>query len=98
MKKDFNRLDGLLHEIRARCTGRDERQLLEAILREHLTTLENEDLLEELNQPLELDIEPLEIEIEPLELNLEGLELELEPFDLCPPCPKQKKGRNDDQG
>ena len=95
MKKDFKRLDGLLHEIRARCTGRDDRQLLEAILREHLITLENEDLLEEIHrEPLEIKIEPLELDLEPLELNLEDIDLELEPFDLCP---KKKERDKDDQ-
>jgi len=93
MKKDFNRLDGLLHEIRARCTGRDDRQLLEAILREHLITLESEDLLEEIDlEPLKVDLEPFEVDLEPLEVNLEGFDLDLEPFDPCP-----KRSKKDDQ-
>lgn len=88
MKRDFKRLDGLLHEIRARCTGRDDRQLLEAILREHLVTLENEDLLEELQMETpKIEIEPFEIELEDidLDLNLEDIELDLDP------CPKGGK-------
>ncbi|HNS25154.1 MAG TPA: hypothetical protein PKK85_03710 [Methanobacteriaceae archaeon] len=89
MKKDFKRLDGLLHEIRARCTGRDDRQLLKAILQEHLITLENEDLLEE----LDLDLPKIEIELEDIDLELDFKDIELEPFDPCP-----KRSKKDDQG
>ncbi|HNR26583.1 MAG TPA: hypothetical protein PKI66_07705 [Methanobacteriaceae archaeon] len=89
MKRDFKRLDGLLHEIRARCTGRDDRQLLKAILQEHLITLENEDLLEE----LDLDLPKIEIELEDIDLELDFKDIELEPFDPCP-----KRSKKDDQG
>ena len=94
MKKDFKRLDGLLHEIRARCTGRDDRQLLKAILQEHLITLENEDLLEELDLDLpKIEIDPVEIELEDIDLELDFKDIELEPFDPCP-----KRSKKDDQG